>query len=76
MFGKGQIINELEKQIYTEKEYDDRVIDTTINYYYALHLLSRCDAFMCSGQNNGWDTVNAMNGGKFERKYKFMIDCG
>ena len=74
-FEKGQIINELEKQIYTEKEYDDRVIDTTINYYYALHLLSRCDAFMCSGQNNGWDTVNAMNGGKFERKYKFMIDC-
>ena len=74
-FEKGQIINDLEKQIYTEREYDDRVIDTTINYYYALHLLSRCDAFMCSGQNNGWDTVNAMNGGKFEKQYKFMIDC-
>ncbi len=73
-FEKGQIINELEKQIYSEEEYDARIIDTTINYYYALHLLSSCDAFMCSGQNNGWDTVNAMNAGKFERVYKFSVD--
>lgn len=75
-FEKGQIINELEKQLYTEDEYDARVIDTTINYYYALHLLSSCDAFMCSGHNNGWDTVNAMNDGRFERVYKFQIDAG
>lgn len=70
-FKQGQIINDLEKQIYTEAEYDARVMDTTINYYYALYLLSKCDAFICSGQNNGWDTVIAMNNGKFVRTYKF-----
>lgn len=66
-FEKGQVINELEKQLYSEEEYNDRVIETTINYFYALHILSNCQAFLCSGQNNGWDTVCAMNGGRFER---------
>lgn len=75
-FEKGQIINELEKQLYAEDEYDSRVIENTINYYYALYLLSKCNGFMCSGQNNGWDTVNAMNAGKFEKIYRFNIDAG
>lgn len=72
-FHKGQIINELEKEIYTEDEYDNRIIETNINYFYALYLLSRCTGFMCSGQNNGWDTVNAMNGGKFDNVYRFAV---
>lgn len=71
-FQKGQIINELEKELYSEEEYDMRVIETNINYFYALYMLSRCNGFMCSGQNNGWDTVNALNGGKFENVYKFV----
>lgn len=72
-FKKGQIINEFEKEIYSDNEYNEHVIDTTINYFYALYLLSKCNAFMSSGQNNGWDAVNAINGGKFEKSYKFMI---
>lgn len=71
-FKKGQVINEFEKELYTEDEYDNRVIETTINYFYALYLLARCDSFMSSGQNNGWDTVNALNGGKFLRSKRFM----
>ncbi|MCR5542629.1 MAG: hypothetical protein K6F55_00645 [Eubacterium sp.] len=32
-------------------EYAEKLEDTTVNYFYALYLLSRCDAFMCSGQD-------------------------
>lgn len=69
----GQIISELEKESLSPEEYDARVEDKTINYFYALYLLSRCDSFMCSGQCNGWDVVNDFNGGKFQRSYKFSV---
>ena len=73
-FHQGQIINDLEKEIYTEEEYDSRVLDNNINYFYALYMLSRCDAFLSSGQNNGWDTVCAMNEGRFERKHRLTVE--
>lgn len=69
-FEQGQLINQLEKQLYSKDEYNERVVENTINYFYALHILSKCQAFLCSGWNNGWDTVCAMNGGKFERVEK------
>lgn len=72
-FKSDQIINELEKETLSPEEYDARVEDKTINYFYALYLLSRCDSFMCFGQCNGWDVVNDFNGGKFQRCYKFSV---
>ena len=66
--------NDFEKQIYSNEEYDDRVMDTSINYFYALYLLSKCEAFMSSGQNNGYDTVVSLNEGKFERVHRFMLN--
>lgn len=72
-FKPGQVISEFEKEIFSPDEYDERVEDTTINYFYALYLLSRCDSFMCSGQCNGWDVVNDFNGGQFQRCYKFRV---
>ena len=44
-----------------------------ISIFYALYILSRCDAFLCSGQCNGWDNVLSLNGGKYERSYKFTV---
>ncbi|MBR1737626.1 MAG: hypothetical protein IJ736_11535 [Firmicutes bacterium] len=67
------LISELEKKEKSGKEYDDSLEDTTINYFYALYILSRCSSFMCSGQCNGYDMVCSFNGGKFERLYKFCI---
>lgn len=72
-FKKGQIINDFEKQIYSKEEYDYRIMDTSINYFYALYLLSKCEAFMSSGQNNGYDTVVSLNEGKFERVHRFIL---
>ena len=67
------IISELEKKKHTGQEYDDALEDTTINYFYALYILSRCDSFICSGQCNGYDLVNAFNEGKFKKVYKFSV---
>ena len=69
---QGQIITDYEKEINRE-DYAVKLEDTTINYFYALYILSRCDAFLCSGQCNGWDNVLSLNDGKFERSYKFTV---
>ena len=68
----GQVISEYEKETGGE-DYTAKLEDTTINYFYALYILSRCDAFLCSGQCNGWDNVLSLNGGKFERSYRFTV---
>lgn len=59
---QGQIITEYEKEK-NKEDYEAKLEDTTINYFYALYILSRCDAFLCSGQCNGWDNVLSLNGG-------------
>ena len=68
----GQIIADYEKE-HADGNYAEKLEDTTVNYFYALYLLSRCDAFMCSGQCNGWDTVISLNENRFERSYKFAV---
>lgn len=68
----GQLLNDFEKEIYSPKEYDNRVMETTVNYFYALYILSKCTSFLCSGQNNGWDSVRGLNCGKFLRCAKFI----
>lgn len=65
-FDKGKTISTLEKEIYSEEEYEERVRDTTINYFYALYLLSKCDGFIASSMCSGVSTVRAFNQNKFE----------
>ena len=67
------LIYEFERKLNSGKAYSDALEDTTINYFYALYILSKCDAFMCSGQCNGWDVVRSFNKGKFEKEYKFAV---
>ena len=67
------LIYEFEREINSGKAYADALEDTTVNYFYALYILSKCDAFMCSGQCNGWDVVRAFNKGSFEKEYKFTV---
>lgn len=67
------LIYEFEQKSNEGQAYRDSLEDTTVNYFYALYILSRCDAFLCSGQCNGWDTVRALNKGKFERERKLMV---
>ena len=69
---QGQVITDYEKENNRE-DFAAKLEDTTINYFYALYILSRCDAFLCSGQCNGWDNVISLNEGRFERSYKFTV---
>ena len=70
---EGQVISEYEKEKSSGEEYESSLEDSTVNYFYALYLLSRCNAFICSGQCNGWDVVMNFNEGTFEREYKFSV---
>ena len=68
-----KLIYEYEKKNTQTENYDTTVEDTTINYFYALYLLSRCDGFMCSGQCNGYFVVLAFDDGKFKKQYIFNV---
>lgn len=67
------LISDLERQEKSGQDYESALEDTTVNYFYALYMLSRCESFMCSGHCNGWDVVNAFNHNKFRKKYKFQV---
>ncbi len=70
------LIYEYEQKANKGQAYYDALEDTTVNYFYALYILSRCDSFLCSGQCNGWDTVRSLKEGKFlrERKLKVVLE--
>ena len=67
------LIYEFEQKSNDGQAYTDALEDTTVNYFYALYILARCDAFLCSGQCNGWDTVRSLKKGKYERERKLMV---
>ncbi|MDO4803810.1 MAG: hypothetical protein Q4A32_03200 [Lachnospiraceae bacterium] len=46
--------------------------ETTVNYFYALYMLSQCQGFICSGYCNGYDLVLNFNQNKFEHVYLFQ----
>ena len=73
-FGRGELIYEKERREKSGEAYRNSLIDTTVNYFYAIYILSSCSAFIASGQCNGWDTVLSFNHGRFERSRRFMID--
>ena len=73
-FREGQFINDLEKELYAEEaEFDEHVLDMTVNYFYALYTVAKCNGFICSGQNYGYDMIMALNAGAFEHTYKFSL---
>ncbi len=67
------LIYEYEQKANQGQAYYDSLEDTTVNYFYALYILSWCDSFLCSGQCNGWDTVRSLKEGTFERERKLKV---
>lgn len=70
-FENMKLLSELEKK--EEPDNTGVVEDNTVNYFYALYLLSKCQSFMASGQCHGWNVVNSFHHGKFKRSYKFQV---
>ena len=71
----NEILSDYEKE-HADGMYEEKLEDTTINYFYALYILSRCDSFVCSGRCNGADIVMSFNNGRFSNYYKFAVGVG
>ncbi len=69
---QNEILSVYEKE-HADGMYEEKLEDTTINYFYALYMLSRCDSFICSGRCNGADIVQSLNNGRFSKFYKFSV---
>ncbi len=69
---ENELISTYEKE-HSEGMYEEKLEDTTINYFYALYMLSKCDSFVCSGRCNGSDIVLSLNNGLFKNFYKFSV---
>ncbi len=69
---ENELISSYEKE-HADGMYEEKLEDTTINYFYALYILSKCDSFICSGRCNGWDIVKSFNNGRFSNCYKFAV---
>ena len=72
---QNEIISDYEKE-HADGMYEEKLEDTTINYFYALYMLSRCDSFISSGRCNGSDIVLSFNNGRFSHFYKFAVGLG
>lgn len=70
-FNGVNTISELDSQRHTDGEYDDYLEDSLVNYFYALYLLSRCEAFMYSGQCGGVVLTKSLCERGFKRMWCF-----
>ena len=60
-------ISDLEKQTYSGAAYYASVEDTTVNYLYAVYILSRCESFISNCVCSGSKLVTSFNEGRFIR---------
>ena len=72
-FKTVKLIGELEAEKYDASEKEMHLEDLTVNYFYAMYVLSRCDSFIASGTANGVDIVNCFNSGTFTHYYIFTV---
>ena len=64
-FKTVRLIGELEDLKYKPEEKEEHIEDMTVNYFYAMYMLAKCDSFICFGESNGIDLVNCFNRGQF-----------
>lgn len=65
-------ISELDRKRHpSDEEYDVFLEDSTVNYFYALYLLSRCESFMYSGQCGGIVMTKSLCEKGFKRMWCF-----
>ena len=61
-------IADLEKETYNEEEYDEHLVDVTVNYFYAVYLLSRCESFIYSNVCGGERLARVFNHGRYKKE--------
>ena len=70
-FKNIHLIKDLEKEKRTGDAYEAALEDITVNYFYALRFLAKCNSFIASGTCSGTKMVLGFNAGKFEHQYIF-----
>ncbi len=68
-FKDVHLIKDLEKEKRAGLAYEAALEDITVNYFYALKLLAKCNSFIASGSCSGTKMVLGFNNGKFEHQY-------
>jgi hypothetical protein len=68
-------ISELDRARHPGKAYDAYVEDATVNYLYAIYMLSRCEAFMYSCHCGGVSLARQFNEDRYHKMYSFA-DAG
>lgn len=66
-FKDVKYISDLEKKMHKGDAYKASVEDTTVNYFYAMYLLSRCESFISNCMCNGVNIVRSFNQNKFNK---------
>ena len=70
-FKDVHLIKDLEKEKRSGPAYEAALEDITVNYFYALKLLARCNSFIASGSCSGTKMVLGFNDGRFEHQYVY-----
>ena len=70
-FKDVHLIRDLEKEKRSGLAYEAALEDITVNYFYALKFLARCNSFIASGSCSGTKMVLGFNNGRFEHLYIF-----
>ncbi len=68
-FKDVHLIKDLEKEKRSGLAYEAALEDITVNYFYALKLLAKCNSFIASGSCSGTKMVLGFNNGRFEHQY-------
>lgn len=70
-FKDVHLIKDLEKEKRSGPAYEAALEDITVNYFYALKLLAKCNSFIASGNCSGTKMVLGFNNGRFEHQYVY-----
>ena len=54
-----------------DEDHDEHLEENIVNYFYALYMLSQCQAFICSGYCNGYDLVMSFNYNTYYHQNEF-----
>lgn len=66
-FKTVKYISDLEKSERSGRDYEAMVEDTTVNYLYAMYMLSRCESLLANCMCSGVNFATSFNGGKYVR---------
>ena len=72
-FVNVRLLSDLEAEENKGMNAEELLEDNTVNYFYALYILSRCDSFMASGACHGTTVVRAFHHGPFRREFIFRV---